>query len=483
MNGIGNNIIKQKFALFMMMLVFLLSAIAKAADPIVVMVSLKPPYSPFLNDYASAGSSNIQVTFFVKDSRMVNQAGKIQMFIEHVGSGVVMRTSDVANISPVFFNGNVTEILTGADMAAYFQAGNNIFSGIDENQYVSTGRLPDGLYRIGFRVVDARRPEVEYSQMGYSQPAWFLLNDPPMLNLPQNKNTERITEPQNVKLEWFPRHLGSMNSAFSAQYRIELFAMRIPGIDPNQVALSMQPDFTDEVFNTRYVIGPEKYMLEPGVEYAWRIKATTLEGLNLFQNNGYSEVYTFTYGNACPVPTNIQAEAKSVEKVLITLIADPLNTSFQTRYRLRDQKNAVWHTYESFSPMIELGKLLTAGKVYEYQVRGVCTESYSDYSAISTFATPSMPEIPFQCGQTDSSKIVKQVPKESLEPEEYIYNGNFPIKVLNVSGGNGVFSGTGIMRIPFLSNIWINVKFENILVNESNQVYGGQIISVPGDSQ
>lgn len=460
------------------MFIFLLSTIARAADPIVVMVSLKPPYTPFLNDYASVGSSNIQVTFLVKDSRMTNQAGKIQMIIEHIGSGVVMRTSEVANISPVFFNGNVTEILTGADLAAYFQASNNIFSGIDENQYTSTGRLPDGQYRIGFRVVDARRPEVEYSQTGYSQPAWFLLNDPPMLNLPQNKATERISEPQNIKLEWFPRHLGSMNSAFSVRYQVELFAIRVPNIDPNQLALSMQPDFTEEVLNTRYVISPEKYVLEPGIEYAWRIKATTLEGLNLFQNNGYSEVFTFKYGNACSIPTNIETEVKSVEKVVISFTSDPLNTAFEARYRLKNQKNAVWHTYQSFTPQIELGKLLTADKEYEYQIRGVCTESYSDYSSIETFTTPSIPEIPFECGKTDSIVSVQGELKTELNSGEYIYNGNFQIEVLEVTESNGSFSGKGRMQIPFLFDVYINVKFENIRINDNNQVFGGEITSI-----
>lgn len=483
MSCISKKCIARKIALLIPMLIFLLATIAKAVDPIVVMVSLKPPYSPFLADYASLGSSNLQVTFFVKDSRMINQAGKIQMVIENISSGVVMRTSDVANIPPVFFNGNVTEILTGADLEAYFQAGNNIFTGIDESQYTSTGRIPDGQYRIGFRVVDARRPEVEYSQTGFSQPAWFLLNDPPILNLPQNKNNERINEPQNVKLEWFPRHLGSMNSAFSAKYQVELFALRIPNINPNQLALSMQPDFFDEVLTTRYIISPEKYILEPGVEYAWRIKATTQDGLNLFQNNGYSEVFTFTYGNACPVPSNIGTEVKTGENVLISCDVDPLNTSFEARYRVKGQKNAVWHTKESFSNGLQLGRLLTAGNEYEYQVRGKCTDNYSEYSPIASFYIPAIPESPFECGQIDSIKIAQQTPKGELIAGEYIYSGNFPIEIIEVSGENGKFTGNGRMKVPFLSNVWINVKFENILVNENNQVYGGEITSVSADGQ
>jgi hypothetical protein len=224
-------------------------------------------------------------------------------------------------------------------------------------------------------------------------------------------------------------------------------------------------------------------MLEPGVEYAWRVKAKTIEGLNLFQNNGYSEVFIFMYGNVCPVPTNIEANVQTGEKVTISWIADPMNNSFQVRYRLKDQKDAVWHTAQSLSNQVELGQILTAEKKYEYQVQGICNENLSDYSTLATFYIPRRPETPFKCGQTESTKAIVQLPKISLEPDEYIYSNNFPIKILEVTGSDGVFSGKGLMKIPFLSGVWINVKFENIYVNVNNQVYKGEIISTAGKNQ
>ena len=86
------------------------------------------------------------------------------------------------------------------------------------------------------------------------QPAWFMLNEPPILNLPRNAEEERIKDPQYVKMEWFPRHLGSMNSSFTAQYKVELYALRVPGVDPNQAVLSLQPDYED--VTTRTFVAP-----------------------------------------------------------------------------------------------------------------------------------------------------------------------------------------------------------------------------------
>ena len=268
-----------------------LSLPSSAIDPVTVMVSLTPPYTPFLNEYAAAGTGKLQVTLMVNDSRMNNYPARLQMIIERMGSGVVMRTAEYAAIAPVLLTGNVTEIFSGADLQPYFLAQNNVFAGFSQGQYMQTGRIPDGQYRIGFRVVDARRTDVVLSNTAFSQPAWFVLNDPPQLNLPRNHSTERVNELQSVRFEWFPRHLGSMNASFASSYQIELFAIRIAGMDARQVALSVPADFTDVTTRTSYQLTADKFMLEPGVEYAWRVRAMAgVDELTLFQNNGYSEV-------------------------------------------------------------------------------------------------------------------------------------------------------------------------------------------------
>jgi hypothetical protein len=260
---------------------FSIPSALKASDPVTVIVSLSPPYTPFLNEYGSNGVDKLQVSLLVNDSRMVNYPAKLQMLLEHVGSGIVMRTSEYAAIAPVMLTGNVTEVFNGFDLNKYFLAQNNVFTGFDQSQYMQTGRIPGGQYRIGFRVVDSRRTDVVLSNTAYTQPGWFVLNDPPQINLPRNKEKVRVNDFQNVKLEWFPRHLGSLNAAFATSYQIELFAIRVPGMNPNQVAMSMQPDFTDVTNRTSYYLTNDKYLLEPGVEYAYRSKTKVIPRYSL----------------------------------------------------------------------------------------------------------------------------------------------------------------------------------------------------------
>lgn len=177
----------QRLSLFVVLLFSVLclySSKVIAAKPVTVIVSLTPPYTPFLNEYGSSGINKLQVSLLVNDSRMINYPAKLQMLVEHIGSGIVMRTSEYAAIAPILLTGNVSEILNGLDLGKYMLAQNNVFTGFDQSQYAQTGRIPDGQYRIGFRVVDAQRSEVILSNTAYTQPGWFVLNDPPVINLP-----------------------------------------------------------------------------------------------------------------------------------------------------------------------------------------------------------------------------------------------------------------------------------------------------------
>jgi hypothetical protein len=266
----------KRTTLTILLLLNLLLAFAQS-KPVTVLVTLTPPYSPFLNEYASTTSSRLQVTLIVNDSRMINYSVKLQMFVERPGVGIVMRTAEYAVIPPILLNGGATEVLSGAALSQYFQAQNNVFTGFDQAKYLQTGRIPDGQYRIGFRVVDAQRSDVLLSNLTFSQPGWFLLNDPPQLNLPQNLDEVEVQNIQDVKLEWYPRHVGSMNSSFATNYQVELFALRVPGMNPQQVALSLPPDYTAITNQNYFRLSQDKFLLEPGIQYAWRVKAMGIE--------------------------------------------------------------------------------------------------------------------------------------------------------------------------------------------------------------
>ena len=56
-----------------------------------------------------------------------------------------------------------------------------------------------------------------------------------------------------------------MNPVFATTYQLELFALRLPGMDPKQVALSSLPDYIVTTSQNHFNLMQHHYMLEPGV--------------------------------------------------------------------------------------------------------------------------------------------------------------------------------------------------------------------------
>ncbi|MFW5700899.1 MAG: fibronectin type III domain-containing protein, partial [Cyclobacteriaceae bacterium] len=203
------------------------------------------------------------------------------------------------------------------------------------------------------------------------------------------------------------------------------------------------------------------------------------ESLTLFNNQGYSEVFSFTYGSPCPVSENQQVTITGKEQVMIDWDTDPVQTAYQLRFRLKNDSDAIWHSQESFTGNAEINHLLSAGKQYECQVKARCNDHQSEYSNPTAFTLPESLMETFQCGILDTdTTVANREPKTELWPDEEIYNGQFAVRLVQVSGGNGLFSGIGRVRIPFLGNIQVMVEFTNIQVNELNQIYAGELRSI-----
>ncbi|MFW5699626.1 MAG: hypothetical protein ACOCXS_01830, partial [Bacteroidota bacterium] len=85
----------------------------------------------------------------------------------------------------------------------------------------------------------------------------------------------------------------------------------------------------------------------------------------------------------------------------------------------------------------------------------------------------------FQCGILDTdTTVTNREPKTELWPDQEMYNGQFAVRLVQVTGINGLFSGIGRVRIPFLGNIQVMEEFTNIEVNELNQIYAGELRSI-----
>jgi len=111
------------------------------------------------------------------------------------------------------------------------------------------------------------------------------------------------------------------------------------------------------------------------------VQAIGDESLTLFHNQGYSEVFSFTYGNPCPyLQTSRTITGK--EQVMIDFDTDPVQTAYELRFRLKNDSDAIWHSQESFTGSTEISHLLSAGKQYECQVKARCNDNKANTATL-----------------------------------------------------------------------------------------------------
>lgn len=438
---------------------------------------LTPPYSLFLADYVAPGSERLALNVFLRDVSRPDINVRFRLRI--IGQGISIETKPEFIPAPVSLQGGVPLRLIGIDLAEYFEPRNLNFSGISQREYEQRGGLPEGLYQFSFEVLEYNRG-VKISNTS-SASAWLILNDPPIVNLPRDNERIRPQDPQQVIFQWTPRHTGSPNAAFTTEYEFKLVELWPATRNPNDAILTSPPIFETTTRSTTLVYGPAETPLELGRRYAFQIKAKSIVGveeLNLFKNGGKSQVYTFQYGDACNVPQSILAEAPGATRFKVTWDAGNAHTAWKLRYR-RDTANAAWFTTTSSLPELEIGSLQPT-TTYEYEVMAVCGSFESPYSSIATITTRETPVIAYSCGlpieefDLDPSQLIPELKKGDV-----IDAGDFDVKLLTVSGGNGIFSGEGAIEVPYFNQVKAKVVFDNIKVNNDKRLVAG-VMNVTG---
>jgi len=262
--------------------------------PVSVTTQLVPPYSVNLADYAAPGSDQLRVIIVQRDLTQAPYRLYLRMEIQHNGR-IIIRTAPEYLPPPLTLDPGIPTVISGSDLSPFFDPVNMEFAGYSPEAYMRTKLLPEGAYIITFTAYDFARRDVALSHGG----AFFCYlakSEPPLLNLPSNNSLVPFTTPQYVNFQWLPRTVSSPNSALSTKYRLELYEMRVGGMSPNEIVNSTRPFFTTETDRSALSYSIAEPQLEKGMRYIWRIRAYDIQGRDYIRNDGYSEVFSFIYG-------------------------------------------------------------------------------------------------------------------------------------------------------------------------------------------
>ncbi|WP_131494904.1 fibronectin type III domain-containing protein [Flavobacterium sp. MEB061] len=457
--------------------------------PVTISTQILQPSPIYLSNYADATTINspIKLQLVLNDLTISNRQVRLKIYFQ--GNSISFASNDfVVGARPLYLEGGFPLQLTNVDLAPYFEYQNIL--GINPNQYAQP--LPEGVYNISVEVYDFATNKKLSKKTAVT--TIIFQNEPPFLNLPLNGASIMQQNIQNIVFSWTPRSINVSN----VEYEFSLVEIW-DNYTPVQNAFAYSPPlYTTTTRNTTLQYGITEPQLIPGKKYAWRIKAKAILGaeeIGVFKNNGYSEIFSFTYEVFCTAPLSIATSGVSQDQAKITWSGSIDNYDYQVNYREKNSRD--WYKLVTPRETINISNL-KPNTTYEYTVGSSCDVGKYTHSTIHEFTTLAQDEIAFAgCGiQPDPNDLKNKNPLPSLFPNDVVTAGDFPIVVIKATGSNGNFTGEGYVTLPFLekfrklidaadaaggSNIGkfsrIRITFNNIGVNTDFKLISGEIVA------
>ena len=442
-------------------------ALAQATTyPVQVNANILPPYSLYLSDYYSGTREKLAVTLINRDQLKPTLNVRLRMIITAPG-GLRIQTNDNTYIPPIQVENGIPLRLTRDDLEPYFQPNALITSG-----YLTDGRLPEGMIEFCFQAIEAYTGQVLSTST--CARAFITSQKPPLLSLPQNNESVPFRDPLNLLFQWTPRHQGV---AF-VEYDVIIKELWDNGMTP-QAAFSYSPEiFRETTRSTSMLYGAMQPPLLPGKRYAWCVRAQAREGMdaiNVFQNDGYSEIRTFTLQSDCAAPELVKATA---ERTRLNVSWDPLpqHIGFTVSYRLKDGDTVgEWQEKQTLEPEVQITGLKMAG-TYEYRIGSYCVAGQPVYSPILSITLPKKDTARLaQCGFMPEVNLANQEPIKTLNTGDIFMANDYPVTITRISGSDGVFSGEGWTEVPWLADVKLAVQYTSIKINTDKQLIDGYI--------
>lgn len=443
--------------------------------PVQANINVAPPYSVYLSQYTSSDQEKVMVSVLLHDPVITSIDVKFRFIIQ--GGGIKFTTNPAWNPQPFNLTGGITTILPQELIAEYLKPQNMLLEGVNPQEFYRSGKLPEGFYEFKVEVIEYRRG-ITISNTGRTG-IWLLLNEPPRFVFPLPNQKIQATNPQMLNFTWIPGGVTSPLSNQSTMYEFTLVEMVDKSVDPT-VAITTASNaskFVKTVDQTNLFYGPGEMPLTPGKTYAIRVKAYNTEGYEMFKNGGYSEVRTFTFGDACVPPISFELKSPKQSTFDINVYTNPSNTAWQAHFRENTNSEGEWSELKSEPGTNQKTvKGLKPKTTYEVQVKGLCGEIQSGYSLSQTITTSPMADANRSCSGNPTPFAADNAPSlQQLQKDDIFLAALFPIRVKQIkSQGGGKFSGVGIATLP-LFNTGLAVTFDNIGINNLMQLTSGEV--------
>ncbi len=272
-----------------------LRALAQPGQVYPVWVTATPPVlvggTVYLSDFTHVEANAHRLNFRLELRDPVEPFREVffRLTIERNGKTIMM-TDPGFQAPRITLQKGFPVMLNGADLATYFNP-NHLVS-LSGFSVAST--VPEDFYSICIEVIDGVRLEPISDKICAS--GYLHQLSPPILTLPWQGATLAMGQANSLQFVW-------QNTGFPYPFQSNLtydFQLRekIPGITLQDEFERHTLIYQEEVRFQRLIYGAGALPLVPGKEYIWRVRAQVADDMGMdipgyFQNNGYSEVWTF----------------------------------------------------------------------------------------------------------------------------------------------------------------------------------------------
>lgn len=276
--------------LLLFLLMMIPSLLRAQGEPIVVTLTVLPPYPPDLTIWESNPD---KVLINLRNTTGQSFEVRLSGFAENLNGSVRIVTKDSYPRNRITVGPNAVVTLNMRDLQLFTGDAVDVI-GTEKNTIARTKELPEGSYRMCVRALEYTSLDPLSAQQPSGCASFSIrFADPPRPLMPACGTTVRATKPQLVTFQW------SVPAGAPAATQYEFEMAEVPkGWDPNDaIAAKTSPLFFSRTVNAPLLsYGPAEPALRSGIRYAWRVRAIDPTRATTFRNEGYSEVCSFIYG-------------------------------------------------------------------------------------------------------------------------------------------------------------------------------------------
>lgn len=278
---------------FLILALLSISTDLAAQTPIDITLTISPPYSNKLADYASHPERFAIIIRNDDTSRAYDI--RLQGTMERLDGGARAVTKDNYPADPIRMAKGEIKVLDG-NALSLFNPDAITVTGANRSEIIRTGLLPEGEYSVCLRAIEISSglplsQDAPYGCSGFG----VLFPEAPQIVYPPCGDTVLAFNPQMIRFQWNPPAANLPGDVLvSLRYEFAIVAVR-PGENPDD-ALRYTPLYEKKDMVENFLLyGPSQPQLRHGTTYAWFVRVYDPLGRTGFQDNGWSVNCTFIY--------------------------------------------------------------------------------------------------------------------------------------------------------------------------------------------